>query len=397
MRIAVHDLSGHPFQVQLSRWLAGDGHAVLHAFSSEILTPQGALAPRTTDPASLTIRAISIGGEYAKYDFLKRIRQELRYARRLCRELALFRPTVILSGNASPIIQAYVLRWARRRDIRFVFWVQDIYAFAFAHVVGRKLPVIGGVLAAGFRRLEFDTIGRSDAVVVISEDFRSIFREHTVRDRYVTTIENWAPSEDMRLGHKDNHWSRTLGIADKFVFLYSGTLGLKHNPSLLSALAESFRDDPLVRVVVVSTGIGRDWLEREKQAKGLSNLILCDFVPFESLPDCLASGDVQIAILEPFANVLSVPSKTLTYIASERPILGAMPRVNLAARIIEHNGIGRVAEPGDVDGFLAAARKLRHDSTERDNASNAARCYKERNFDIQKIGTRFLEVLRSTR
>ena len=44
LRIAVHDYSGHPFQVQLSRALAERGHEVLHLYSTRFQTPRGPLA-----------------------------------------------------------------------------------------------------------------------------------------------------------------------------------------------------------------------------------------------------------------------------------------------------------------------------------------------------------------
>ena len=44
--------------------------------------------------------------------------------------------------------------------------------------------------------------------------------------------------------------------------LYSGTLGLKHDPSILAELATRCATrTPTRRVVVVSEGKGRDWLE----------------------------------------------------------------------------------------------------------------------------------------
>lgn len=47
---------------------------------------------------------------------------------------------------------------------------------------------------------------------------------------------------------------------DKFVFLYTGTLGMKHHPELLMDLAEPNQSRPNVRIAVISEGIGAEWL-----------------------------------------------------------------------------------------------------------------------------------------
>ena len=43
MRILVHDYSGHPFQVQLSRELSRRGHDVTHSFSEVYVSGKGHL------------------------------------------------------------------------------------------------------------------------------------------------------------------------------------------------------------------------------------------------------------------------------------------------------------------------------------------------------------------
>ena len=138
------------------------------------------------------------------------------------------------------------------------------------------------------------------------------------------------------------------------VLLYAGTLGLKHRPELLFALAEAFDDDPCVRVVVVSEGVGADWL-RSKSSPGLE---LLPFQPYEDLPDMLASADVLLVLLEPEAGAYSVPSKVLTYHCAGRPILGAMPSSNLASSIIRTNDSGVVVDPSDIDAFVESARGI---------------------------------------
>lgn len=59
MRLNIHDFSGHPFQVQLSRELAGRGHFVVHGFSPQFVTGRGRLELEPTDPENLRIEGIT--------------------------------------------------------------------------------------------------------------------------------------------------------------------------------------------------------------------------------------------------------------------------------------------------------------------------------------------------
>ncbi len=73
--------------------------------------------------------------------------------------------------------------------------------------------------------------------MVISEDFLPLLRRWGVDEARIAVIENWAPLDELPVLPRDNEWAREHGLADRFVFLYSGTLGFKHDPSLLLELA----------------------------------------------------------------------------------------------------------------------------------------------------------------
>lgn len=220
-------------------------------------------------------------------------------------------------------------------------------------------------MAWHYRRLEARLLREAAAVVSITDDFKPLLARWGVASGRVSTIENWAPLDELPPRPHNNDFAREHGLVGKTVFLYSGTLGLKHNPALLSELAMRLQDRNDCRVVVVSEGLGADFLAREKAAKSLGNLLLLPFQPFARLPDVLGSADIVIAILEPDAGVFSVPSKVLTYHCAGRALLAAMPGENLAARLIARERTGLVVDPRDGPAFLDAAQQLLDDRAAR--------------------------------
>jgi glycosyltransferase involved in cell wall biosynthesis len=257
-------------------------------------------------------------------------------------------------------------------------------------LLGRRMPLRGQLVATRFSRLVRRLLKGSDAIVAITRDFQPILRDWNVDDGRVSIIPNWAPLDEVRPLPKVNTWSTEHGLANVPVLLYAGTLGRKHDPRLLLALADQL---PEVRVVVVSEGAGTEHLRRN--ARG-ANLQILPLQPAEQLGELLASADVLVAVLDADANVFSVPSKVLTYLAAGRPILAAIPEANLAARTIKEASAGAVVEPDDTAAFVSAARSLIADASERDAAGARGRAYAERMFDIGPIAARFDSILEGT-
>ena len=393
MRILVHDYGGYAFAVQLSRALARRGHTVCHAYCASLqTTPPGVLTRQTDDAAGLTIHGIKLAAPLDKYAFVKRRRQEREHGRLIAREVERFRPEVVLSGNAPLDAQKQLMAACRKHGIRFVFWLQDLLGIATHRLLRKRLPLLGEAVGRYYLGLERTLLRRSDAVVLITDDFRPIMHGYGVKDDALHVIENWAPLDEVPVRPKTNAWAEAHDLADKTCLLYAGTMGMKHNPDLMLQLALRFQNDDAVRVVVVSRGLGADWLRQKKAEHRLDNLLIFGFQPLDALPDVLATADVLMAVLEPDAGVFSVPSKVLTYLCAARPVLLAMPPENLAACIVHRIKAGRIVPPTDPAAFVEAAAHLLAAPETRHTLGQNARAYAEKTFVIDTITDAFENV-----
>ncbi len=395
MHILIHDYAGHAFPVSLSRELAMRGHRVTHAFASVLQTPRGDLQRKPDDPEGLSFYAVPMHPHYVrdKYSFLRRARHELRYASAFARTIRELKPDVVLSGNAPSDVQHCGRLAAAKEGARFVYWVQDFYSIAIDSLLRKKLGPIGALVGKYYLRMDREDMRRSHHVIGITEDFLPKFREWGIAEGQCSSIPNWAELNAFPLRSKENPWSTRHGLSDKWVLMYSGTLGMKHNPGLLLALARRFASDPDVRIVINSEGLGADWLRQRIAAGEAENLIVNGYQPFAEMPDVLGTANAFVAVLEPEAGVFSVPSKILAYHCAGRPILAAMPGENLAARIITGEGSGIVVDPADESALLAAALQLRSDPGVSGKMGISARQYAEQTFDIETIADRFEKCL----
>jgi glycosyltransferase involved in cell wall biosynthesis len=319
---------------------------------------------------------------------------EVRYGKAVAKFITGWKPDAVLSGNTPTETQEPISRAATAGDGRFYYWVQDFYSLAVDRILRRKIPVAGAWIGAWYRHLDRRQFARSSQIIAITGDFSPILsREFGVEASRISVVPNWALIEDIPCLPKDNHWSRLHSLHDKFVYLYSGTIGMKHNPALLLELARRHTENPDVRVVIVSEGIGADWLRKEAASANLANLLILPYQPFADLPSVLATGDVLTGILEEEAGTFSVPSKTLSYLCAGRPLLLAIPLDNLAARITRDHKAGLTVAPGDMDGFLAAASELHSSPGLRAKLGRNARAYAEETFPIEKTAAIFDKIL----
>lgn len=395
MRIAIHDYAGHPFVFELSRQLARDGHVVGHFYFEGDPGPKGDARARADDAPGFSVHPISIASAYRKDQLLKRRSQDIEYGRKAGAAIAAFRPDVVLSGNTPLESQAPILAASRRAGAAFVFWMQDFYSLAVRGLLGSKFFGAGALAALWYERLEAVLLSRSDKVVVISDDFLPGLEQLKVDTSAVEIIPNWGALNAIPLRPKVNDWSERAGLSNKFVFLYSGTLGLKHDPMLMLALSEAFEDDPSVHIVVAATGAGFEQLKLMSSDRPRPNLTLKGLEPIEVLPDALAAADVVVALLEPDAGRYSVPSKVLSYLCAAKPVLLSAPNENLAARIVSQAQAGRAVPAGDQAAFIAAAREMRRQDATRQAMGTAGREYAEATFDVPRISQRFQDVFAS--
>lgn len=396
MRILLHDYSGHAFLLQLAHQLAQRDHEVCYCWSDDITAPHGQLNEQHVSHDKITLKGLSTGAKLEKYRLVSRMLQERRYAAALKEWAGKWGPDVVLLANTPIDVAEGLGSKLKSMNVPWVFWVQDIYSLAIERLLSSRSLPLRTVASKVYKFREKRLMEEADHLILISDDFKNLIKEWGVyTEGRASVIPNWAALDQIPPRPKDNPWAQRHGLHDQFCFLYAGTLGLKHNPSMLIDLAKHFQDTRPAQIVVVSEGPGADYLKARKEELALNNLHLFPFQPMNALPDVLGTGDVLVSMLIAEASVLSVPSKVLSNMAARRSQLCAIPKENLSARLIVNNNAGLVVEPADTTAWIDAATQLYANPDERHRLANNGRQYAERAFDIQKIGQTIERLLQT--
>jgi glycosyltransferase involved in cell wall biosynthesis len=393
LKIFLHDYPGHAFPVQLSRALAHAGHEVVHAYAAVLESPRGGVESRPSDPDRLTILPIITGATMDKYALVRRVVEERGYGVKLANAIAEAKPDLFVTCT-TPNDVLDILRVKLPKDLRTIWWLQDIYSVGIKNVLGRKLPIVGALAGSVYRFKEKRFARRADHIVSITPDFVPFLKGLGVPLEKISVIENWAPADEIIPMPHENAWKREQGLSGKRIVLYSGTLGLKHNPALLLQTAAHYQERGRDEVVVVVTtqGLGAEFLTRAVEEHQIRNLKVLPWQPYERLPEVLSSANILVAIIESDAGSFSVPSKILSCLCAGRPVVASIPSTNLAAQTITKAKSGFVVEPGDENGFIARIDQLLADATLADTLGRNGRRYAEETFDIANIAGRFLAL-----
>lgn len=284
--------------------------------------------------------------------------------------------------------------WAKAlRGTRTLVNVQDIHP---------DLAIESGILRnpAGIRfakGLEKWVYGLADRIVVISEGFKRNLLAKGVPAPKVDIIPNWVDTDFLKPLPKDNAVSRKLGLRDKFVVMYSGTVSISSNRALERVLeaAKALASERDVLFVIVGEGLKKGALTARAAALGLDNVAFLPFQPYRDLPALLASSDVLLVPLDEEKSQLSVPSKLYNFMAAGRPILGLTTPGSEVAAILRATGGGMSVPPADVEGIGRAVVELKRSPDARRAAAGKARDFVVRAFAKDRILRSYEETLRS--
>ncbi|MEO4053439.1 glycosyltransferase family 4 protein [Solibacillus sp. CAU 1738] len=175
-------------------------------------------------------------------------------------------------------------------------------------------------------------------------------------------INNWTNEKEIYpLG--SNHqkvvsFKKKYGLEDKFIFMYSGNIGLYYDLENLIKVIEKFKEEKEIVFAFVGEGTVKAHLETYKENHQLDNVC---FIPYQKKADLIYSlnaGDVHWVVNAKGIRGVSVPSKLYGVMAAGRPVLGVLEVGSEARLIIEEAKCGYVNEPGNYDQIEQCIRKI---------------------------------------
>jgi colanic acid biosynthesis glycosyl transferase WcaI len=196
---------------------------------------------------------------------------------------------------------------------------------------------------------------RADALIVISPGFKRNLIAKGVPAEKIHIIPNWADEDIYRPVPRDPALGDEFGLAGRFNVMFTGNMGAAQALHHVIEAAKLLQNETEIQFVFIGDGILAPDLKA--QAQGLSNVRFISQQPAERIPHFLAWADAALVQLrnDPLFHI-TIPSKTLTYLACGRPILCGVP--GDGADVVKEANAGLFFEPENPAALVEAVKKL---------------------------------------
>lgn len=226
----------------------------------------------------------------------------------------------------------------------FVFELSDLWP-ASIMAVSQMEP---GRLLRGVEKLELFLYRRAQVILAQTQAFKDDLVRRGIDPHRIEVIYNGVELQYYQPQPKDEGLLERLGLQEKTVFAYIGTLGMAHDlSSVLKAMkiVEQKRQD--IALLLAGPGSDREALMTESTRLGLQQVRFIDKQPKSEMPRYWSIADVALVHLKAVPTFSTVvPSKLLEAMAMGKPILLAAPPGE-ASQIVERYQAGSTLLSGD--------------------------------------------------
>ncbi len=291
----------------------------------------------------------------------------------------------------SPPLTIGLVGWllGLRRGVPFIYNVQELYP-DFA--VNQGL-ITNSLIIRVLRWLELFVYRHSAKVVTISDWFSRIIRERGVSDSLIRMIPNSVDTNLFRPFPRDNEFARQNGLANDFVVLYGGNIGLSQDWESFLEAARELAHLP-IQFVVVGGGARNAWLEQEVADRKLANVRLLGYQPRTLMPLINASSDLCTIPMKATTTTDTFPSKIYTIMACAKPVLVQADEDSELNWLVRTVGFGRVAPPDDSRAYTDAVRCAFEERTRLAEEGRRGHAYVLKEYSIEGVGRKYDALIR---
>ena len=333
--------------------LAEEGHEV-HVLSSmpsyRAKTCQSE-TPRSEALGALNVQRIRVFGD-EKRNPLRRLANAIIYCWALFVTVVRLRPDIVTASTFPPVIAAWSASLAAQFvGAKFVYHIQDIHPEVSTYSGGR----LGKGLPRRFLHwLDNQTLRRSAAIVVLSQDMAETLKGRGIGDLPLHVINNFS------LDLFDTSETPPVELCKRpgqRRVIFAGNLGRFQNlPQLAEGVSTLFSDFPDLELFFLGDGsalteLKTRWGEHPQVGFG-------QFLPFTQAKSLIADADVGLVSLEKDLYRVAYPSKIATYLTLGLPILALIEKQSDIARQIEIGQLGAVVANSDPQSIAVALAEM---------------------------------------
>jgi colanic acid biosynthesis glycosyl transferase WcaI len=300
------------------------------------------------------------------------------------------RPDVVIA--TSPQFFAAVAGWfvSRVRRRPFVFEVRDLWPDSILAVGAMK----EGFVIKLVRRLEQFLYRKADLIVTVTSSTRDLLMSRGIDPNKIVVVTNGIDTGQVTPGPAPVELRRRLGLENKIVVSYIGTVGMAHGLQLiLDATHECRVRLPDVQFMIVGSGAELEDLKVQAKQRDLKNVTFVGRIAHADIVDYWRLSDMTLVLLRdtPLFRTV-IPSKIFEAMASGSPIITNV-RGELQV-VLEPLGAAEMIEPDSLVALVDMIEKLAKDPARRKLLSEGG-VEGAKRFDRAALADKMLAALQS--
>ena len=272
----------------------------------------------------------------------------------------------VFTVSQPPILGGLLGVWGKFiKNAKMIYNIQDYNPEQILAVGYTKNKLITNIMMW----LDKLSCKRSDLVITVGRDLAETMEKRFSRKNVPKTvvINNWIDEKKI-YPLTDDHpqvvdFKKRYGLGNKFVFMYSGNIGLYYDLEKLITVLKRFRkgytingvreDGPKTRdgreVVFAFVGDGsvKESLVKYSEKHHFENIIFIPYQDKDELNYSLNAGDVHWCVNAKGIKGVSCPSKAYGIMAAGKAILGVLEEGTEVRELISECNCGRCCEPGE--------------------------------------------------
>lgn len=166
------------------------------------------------------------------------------------------------------------------------------------------------------------------------------------------------------------------------VFLFGGNMGKPQYVDLLSEAIQECKGEKNIFFLFVGRGTDRFKLEENIRKHNIENALVIENLPRSEYEQITKECDVGLIVLDPRFTIPNYPSRILSYMEFEKPILAATDKVSDIKDLIENVQFGEWVWSGNSNEFVRKIKEMAN-SDELVNKGKNGRKYLEEYFKVE--------------
>lgn len=293
--------------------------------------------------------------------------------------------------QVSPIttaLSAIVL--GKIKKIPTSIYIQDLWPETFYSIKNINNKAIRKIL----KKICIKIYDAFDQIIIASEGYRKILAESGIKESKMLYLPQWA--EDIYSDNENIEEDLIGKNEDDFVVTFAGNIGKAQSVDTIIKAAKLAKQNRNIKWVILGDGSEFNNIKELVEKYDLKDTVkLLGRKPSTDMPKYFNQSDALIVTLKNTDILrITLPAKVQSYMASGKPILGAISGAGMEA--IKNSNCGLVSEAEDYNELYNKVIQLYNmDEIDRKKLGNNGKQYFKQNFERNMLLNRLEGYLKS--